>query len=272
MTSLPRIHGFLGKGGVGKTTLSLALGQALAASGRNTRVVSLDPAHNLGDLVGASLKDCPTKVSPHLFLQEVDLEKRSEAFRDELRQTLSTRFPRMAWLARPLKEAMAIPGDEETAFLRVLDELFEGPEDFIILDMPPTGLSLRVFRWAHYRKTWVESLKEWRGRILQERRRMNRLWNRTQDIDPLYERLTQLERIQTSRWERLMIVHWWVIMTPDPLAREEAQRILQRLKDLGIHQTGVIRNQDPTGIPHASDPIGAARAFWSKFLCFNPNS
>jgi len=40
-----------GKGGVGKTTISVALGMKLSESGRKTLVVSIDPAHSLGDVL-----------------------------------------------------------------------------------------------------------------------------------------------------------------------------------------------------------------------------
>lgn len=44
-----RILLFSGKGGVGKTTVSAATGYRLSKLGYKTIVVSLDPAHSLGD-------------------------------------------------------------------------------------------------------------------------------------------------------------------------------------------------------------------------------
>ena len=44
---------FLGKGGVGKTTMSAAFALAMARSGKRVLIASLDPAHNLGDVLDA---------------------------------------------------------------------------------------------------------------------------------------------------------------------------------------------------------------------------
>lgn len=44
-----------GKGGVGKTTSSSAIGIKLADSGLRTLIVSTDPAHSLGDALDIAL-------------------------------------------------------------------------------------------------------------------------------------------------------------------------------------------------------------------------
>jgi len=55
---------FLGKGGVGKTTVSSAFAMALARRGSRVLAVSLDPAHNLGDALQTKLNGEPKKVDP----------------------------------------------------------------------------------------------------------------------------------------------------------------------------------------------------------------
>jgi len=52
---------FAGKGGVGKTTCSSAY--ALSRHPRRVLLVSTDPAHSLGDALGARLSSKPRKVA-----------------------------------------------------------------------------------------------------------------------------------------------------------------------------------------------------------------
>ena len=53
--SAPRYRFFAGKGGVGKTTCAAAFALGRAAAGARTLVVSVDPAHSLGDALAARL-------------------------------------------------------------------------------------------------------------------------------------------------------------------------------------------------------------------------
>lgn len=50
----PKLHIFLGAGGVGKTTLSAAYATSLAAQGRNVGLLSVDPAKRLQSALGLS--------------------------------------------------------------------------------------------------------------------------------------------------------------------------------------------------------------------------
>ena len=59
---------FTGKGGVGKSTLSSAFGYQLSEKGYKVLVVSLDPAHNLGDIFGVKLNSKEYKFSENLSI------------------------------------------------------------------------------------------------------------------------------------------------------------------------------------------------------------
>lgn len=47
---------------------------ACADAGRRTLAVSLDPAHNLNDILAFSLSDKPREIIPLLWGMEMDLE------------------------------------------------------------------------------------------------------------------------------------------------------------------------------------------------------
>ena len=54
-SSGPTVTVFGGKGGVGKTTTSAAAAVKMARAGHRVAIVSTDPAHSLGDALGAEL-------------------------------------------------------------------------------------------------------------------------------------------------------------------------------------------------------------------------
>src|SRR6185295_14998876 len=58
----PRTILYTGKGGAGKTSVAAATARRLAAGGHRTLIVSTDPAHSLGDVLGAELAPEPRPV------------------------------------------------------------------------------------------------------------------------------------------------------------------------------------------------------------------
>ena len=76
-----RILLFSGKGGVGKTSVAAATGLRLAQLGYKTLVMSVDPAHSLGDsfdleatLFHGATAD-PVQVQPNLWIFEINIQR-----------------------------------------------------------------------------------------------------------------------------------------------------------------------------------------------------
>ncbi len=74
-----RIILYLGKGGVGKTTIAAASALRCARLGYRTLAVSTDIAHSLADSLDVALSGEPAEVAPNLFAQEINVL-------DEIRQ------------------------------------------------------------------------------------------------------------------------------------------------------------------------------------------
>src|SRR5437764_12222044 len=79
----PELTFFLGKGGVGKTTVSTAYAlHASAKRGRKVVLISTDPAHSLADVLDVKLKSgmqrLPGARSGQLSEWQVDAGKRLE--------------------------------------------------------------------------------------------------------------------------------------------------------------------------------------------------
>lgn len=140
---------FTGKGGVGKTSLSCAIGLQLAEAGKRVLIVSTDPASNLDEVLGVSLGVQPTAVpdAPGLFALNIDPEASARDYRE-----------RMVGPYRGVLPAAAIASMEEqfsgacTVEIAAFDEfskLLGQPQatadfDHVIFDTAPTGHTLRL--------------------------------------------------------------------------------------------------------------------------------
>ena len=68
-----RIILYLGKGGVGKTTVAAASALRSAQLGYRTLVVSTDIAHSLADSLDTALQSQPTEIAQNLYAQEINV-------------------------------------------------------------------------------------------------------------------------------------------------------------------------------------------------------
>lgn len=145
-----RILLFSGKGGVGKTSLAAATAIRLAASGRRTLVMSVDPAHSLsdafaleGDLFSRATAD-PLQVADRLWLQEVNIQAEVKRHWGDVAGYLSAVL-RTTGLGDVEAEELAIlPGMEElSAMMYVNQYRREARFDVVVLDCAPTAESLR---------------------------------------------------------------------------------------------------------------------------------
>jgi arsenite-transporting ATPase len=69
-----RVHVFLGKGGVGKTTCAAATALALAEAGEPSLVISTDPTPSLSHIFGLEGQHRDREVLPNLFMTEFGLD------------------------------------------------------------------------------------------------------------------------------------------------------------------------------------------------------
>jgi arsenite-transporting ATPase len=145
---LARFLLFVGKGGVGTTTVSAATAALLAERGHKTLVLSTDPAHSLADALGAPLGPEPREVAGSLAAVQVDPQRRLQ----------SSWGTALRYLTEPVRgdggvgfggfaaEEMAVlPGAADVlALLEVRDHAVGGPWDAVVVDCPPAGATLRL--------------------------------------------------------------------------------------------------------------------------------
>jgi arsenite/tail-anchored protein-transporting ATPase len=152
---------FVGKGGVGKTTVSCAYALHLAARKprRSVLLISTDPAHSLSDVLQVRMKSAPAPIPGNTSLSawQIDAGKEFKKFlsgnRDAILRVVEsgTLFTREE--IAPLLDT-TLPGMAEVAGLLAIQKLIEqGKHDHIVVDTAPFGHTLRLFELpSHFQR------------------------------------------------------------------------------------------------------------------------
>jgi len=252
---------FSGKGGVGKSTLASAVAWQLMEAGNRVLAVSFDPAHNLGDIFHTKLSHRKKRFKKtNLFLQETDLEQSAneyiEANMSLLNEVYSYMQPfNMDSYFNVLKYS---PGVEEYAAITAMEKLFREEQenyDYIVIDTPPTGLTLRILALPKITVAWIDRLVKLRKQILEKRYTIHKLSGKYSEKGTrlAYEESedTVMRKLLDMR-ERYRNVQNWleseknsicVVFNPDYLSLRESQRLMTGVKDLNLPMHTVYHNK-----------------------------
>ena len=145
-----RILLFSGKGGVGKTSLAAATGLRLAEMGYRTLVMSVDPAHSLGDsfniggdLFHKSTSD-PYPIVERLDIQEVNIQREVKRHWQEISTYIISVLRTTGITGVEAEELAILPGMEELSAMMYVNTYDRGKRyDVVVLDCAPTAESLR---------------------------------------------------------------------------------------------------------------------------------
>lgn len=147
-----RLHFVVGKGGVGKTTVTAALARMFARSGRRTLAVEMDTGGRLPAMLGAPLSvGTPATVGPDLSVVSIDGRAALEEYLGlviPVKRLLATVFSSRIYLffvaaAPGLKELMTVGKVWYEATRREGDR---PAWDVVVVDAPATGHGLQYLR------------------------------------------------------------------------------------------------------------------------------
>jgi len=124
---------FMGKGGVGKTTLAAAVAAELAARGHEVLLTTTDPAAHLAETLGEAL--------PRITLSRIDPAVETARYRA---QVLETQGAHLDGEARALlEEDLRSPCTEEIAVFQAFSRIIrDSSRHFVVMDTAPTGHTL----------------------------------------------------------------------------------------------------------------------------------
>jgi arsenite/tail-anchored protein-transporting ATPase len=241
-----------GKGGVGKTTVAgaIAWGMAERHPDRQIRVISIDPAHSLGDVLSTQLGHEPMQITDNLSAQEINAKQVLEQFREdylwELAEMMSGETNddsmQIAYTPEAWRQivAQALPGiDEMLSLITVMELLEKGEQDLIILDTAPTGHLLRFLEMP-------TALGGWLAWIF-------KLWIKYQDVvgkTELMGRLRSLRQQVMQAQKKLkdaQHTEFIGVLQAQTAIVAEAERLTQTLTAMGVNQNYVVHNRFEPG-------------------------
>ncbi len=249
-----------GKGGVGKTTVAAAIAWGMAENhgDRNIRVISIDPAHSLGDAFGKALGHEPSDIAHNLSAQEIDAEVVLEQFREDYLWELAAMMSgdtgdenlQLAYGPEAWKNivSQSLPGiDEMLSLLAIVELLESGKQDLIVLDTAPTGHLLRFLEMP-------TALGDWLAWIF-------KLWIKYQDVVGRVELMSRLRTLRKrvmdaqKKLQNPEYTEFIGVFQAQSAILAESERLTQAMEDKGISHRYVVHNR------HRSDQKDFASRF-----------
>ncbi len=269
----PHLVMVMGKGGVGKTTLSILLAMELSSSGK-TMLLSLDPAKHLAKYLG--LEGEAGEVEGGIYVKQVSVEKEVERITSQYADLIRELMPSLSVLnldsaADALKY---FPGVEEEVLLRRLEEALKSGYDYVVVDTPPTGVALRTLALPKLYLIWLDKLIEIRERIVSLRYAIARTLGRRVEIRDkallkLYEmrdKFGALGEVLSSSSRTSYVV----VATPEPLPMYELRETVGFLRSrLGVDPKLLVLNKVlPEGLAAGLGQLGVQRRSLEELKSF----
>lgn len=247
-----RISFFVGKGGVGKSTLASATAVRAALSGQRVLVVSTDQAHSLGDVLGTAVPADrgadPVRIlteerggasgGGHLDALALDTLALLESTWRAAAPVLADRFPSSDLGGLAPEELSAFPGIQEVLGLQAVSRLADdGRWDYVVVDCASTADALRML-------TLPGAFAEYLERCWPRHRRLGAMIDDARSaaavamVEAASAGAESLSMLLTG--ER---VHTHLVLTPERVVAAEAVRTLGALALMGVRVAELIVNQ-----------------------------
>jgi len=238
----------LGKGGVGKTTISAALGFATRAHSRSAvEICSVDPAPSLDDVFEKEIGHKPAAVLGDAKFRASEMDAVSiyrdwaTAMKQAIEGAMTSERSSIhvdLWFERQLFSTLldsVPPGlDEVMAVFRIVD-LAHDKSRRLIIDMAPTGHALELLRTPQRILAWT--------RLLLKTLAAHRTLTVVQDLAVKIAEVGQRARELLELFRNAKSTHLYVVMLPEALPDRETERLLSALRSLQIKAEALFVNR-----------------------------
>jgi anion-transporting ArsA/GET3 family ATPase len=281
-----------GTGGVGKTTVSAALGLVAAQAGLKVLVLTIDPARRLATALGIGKSDEFVQVPlPNgrgsLWASMIYPEK---IFEDFVRATAPHPSAAERLLRNPLYQQLAttLSGSQEfTSLERVLSALESGRFDLIVLDTPPSQHAIDFLRAPQkIFNLFQESVTRWFISSKESSNLIGKLFNQgtrtalmalqrvtgAKFIGELSDFFESIAALQDKVRERSIALHrmlaspqtGFILVTgADEVKLREALEFYEELTREGHHFSGIVLNRTFPDWTLSENP-GMAPSKWQE--------
>jgi arsenite-transporting ATPase len=229
-STLPREHAprlilYVGKGGVGKTTLAAAAAVRSAEMGHRTLVVSTDLAHSLGDVLDAPLDGQPRELVPGLFAQEINILEEIRRSWGKVQDQLAEFLRNEGMSDIQADEIAILPGMEEVAALVQIERQGRlGNYDCIVIDAAPTGETMRLLSLPESFQWYAVRIRDWRGRLGRMAGPLfNNLLPDLSAVDVMSRLAARVKALREALVDPVRSTYR-IVLTPDRAVLREAQR------------------------------------------------
>ncbi len=240
---VPAFTFFIGKGGVGKTTVSSAYALHRAATEPRSRILllSTDPAHSLADVLQVTVGDAPTRLrsAGRLWARQLDAERQIKRFLAAERKDVLALLSKGSLFTREELEPLldtSLPGMAEVAALLALHELLDANYDEVVVDTAPTGHAIRLFQMPEHFTRFLEVLEIAASRDVMLAQHFGGKVRGEPSLERWASMVARVQKALSADGSRLVLV-----TTPEPFSLKEAARSAPSFQSQGI--TGIVLNR-----------------------------
>ncbi len=252
---------FMGKGGVGKTTMAAAVATELAARGHEVLLTTTDPAAHITETLAGGLNG--------LSVSRIDPTQETAKYREQVMATKGKGLDEQA--SAMLEEDLRSPCTEEIAVFQAFSRVIrKSSKQFVVMDTAPTGHTLLLLdATGSYHRDIMRHTGDTPGKLvtpmmrLQDPSQTKILLVTLPETTPVLEAAhlqNDLQRAGIEPWAWIINSSLAAAQTRQPLlqkrARSEREQIA-RVRDTLSRQYAVVAMQ-------AAEPVGVDKL---KSLC-----
>jgi len=239
---------FGGKGGSGKTTSAAATALHLSKMKPEKKilVISIDPAHSLGDSFDLIIGNKITPIAGNIWGYEIDAEELLKKYKAENGAIIKKMAERGTYFNKEDIEnflVMSMPGlDEVMAIIKIANILNSREYDVIILDTAPTGHTTVFLSLPEKMLKWVEVAD-----MMMEKHRYITKRFRVKYVKDECDEFLESQKKDVSKVKKLLAdsktTEFVPVTIPEPMSIYEVERLVQLLENARVPVNSVIANR-----------------------------